>query len=103
MKTIFGVLLATLFTTMAHSADITCDGAITMLMADHPSCGGHMAFKTSASESRWMCAKSKEASALLVYAQATERAITVYIDGSGASGCTTLPHYRQVSYMITYP
>ena len=65
-----------------------------------------MAFKTTASGGPggiWMCAKTKEADALLMAAQFAAKEVSVYIEGGDVSGCTTLPGYRQVSYIITTP
>jgi hypothetical protein len=90
----------------ARAADIWCGGSVSALMADHPSCGGQLAFKTTATggvSGVWMCARSREANVLLLAAQVAGRDVSVYIEGGDVSGCTALPSYRQISYVISYP
>jgi hypothetical protein len=87
----------------AMAGDIGCGGEITRLMADHSGCGGNMAFTTTSTGTVWMCAKSKEANAMLLAAQAAGKPVTVYIEGGDVAGCTALPAYRLISYVITYP
>jgi len=99
---ISGFALLMLTGATAQAADIYCGGTISMLMADHPGCNGQMAFKTNTTSGSWMCSKSKEANALLMAAQFAGKDIAVYIEGGDVSGCSNLPHYRAVSYIITY-
>lgn len=98
---------AALFATSTiQASDISCGGPISVLMVDYPMCNGNVAFKTTATggpSGVWMCSKSKGASALLIAAQFAGKEVAVYIEGSDVSGCATLPHYRNVSYIITYP
>jgi hypothetical protein len=87
-----------------NAADISCGGAISLVMADYPVCGGNVAFKTTGTggvNGIWMCAKSKEASTLIMLAQFSGKSLSVYIDNNGVTSCTTLPHYRDITYVIS--
>lgn len=73
-----------------------------MVMGDHPSCQGNIAFKTTASAAKWMCTKSQEASSVVLAAMTTGKGTHVSIDNANAATCPDLPHYREISYVIVY-
>lgn len=87
----------------ADAADIACGGHITLTMADHPACSGNLAFKTEGAGDVWMCTKSSGAGALLLAAMLSDKLVGVWIEGGDVAGCTSLPMYRQISYVIIYP
>lgn len=99
VKKLLPLFLATL-PVFVSAADINCRGKITRIMADHPSCEGHMAFKTETSLSKWMCAKSPEAGSIALTAITTGKTVEVYIDNSDTFSCSELPNYRKISYII---
>lgn len=93
-----------LFLSTAGAADFNCGGRITRVMADHPGCGGNIAFKTDGSGGVWMCTKSKEGSSLVLAVALFEKPVLVYIEATDVGGaCASLPQYRDVSYVIVDP
>jgi|GEM_PF-6370734 len=105
IKLLTGVIFVCL-TPFALSADINCRGKVSWLMADHPSCGGNMAFKTEATGGKngiWMCTKSKEAGSVALTALTSNKIVEVYIERGDAASCQELPHYRKISYIILNP
>ncbi|WP_104403461.1 hypothetical protein [Vibrio penaeicida] len=92
-----------ILSSVVFAADKNCGGKITLVMGDHSACGGHMAFKTEASNTKWMCTKSNEAGSIVLTALTAGKETAVYIDDSRISTCPDLPHYRKISYVIIYP
>lgn len=107
MKKALHLLIGLLLCSPAGAADVWCGGRIALVMADHPSCGGNMAFKTDATGGQggvWMCTKSKEGSSLVLAAFLSEKTVGAFIEGSDVGGvCTSLPSYRNISYVIINP
>ena len=107
MKKVIGIASVLLAASAANAADINCGGRVSLVMADHPSCNGHVAFKTEGTGGNvgiWMCTKSKEASAMVMAALLADKALSAYIEAADAGNvCTQLTHYRQVSYVILHP
>lgn len=104
-KSLFG-LISVFLIPFAQSADINCRGKVSWIIADHPTCGGHMSFKTDATGGKggkWMCTKSKEAGSIALTAMAAGKIVEVYIEGSDVSSCKDLPHHRKISYIIINP
>lgn len=107
MRSALRLSIGLLACSTAGAADFNCGGRIARVMADHPSCGGNMAFKTDATGGQggaWMCTKSKEGSSLVLAAALSDKSVLVYIEGSDVGGvCPNLPHYRNISYVIIDP
>lgn len=87
---------------MLFAAEMPCGGQVRMVMGDHPSCNGNLAFKTTASASKWMCTKSQESGSVVLTALTTENSTYVSIDNANATTCPDLPEYREISYVIVY-
>jgi len=88
---------------LAFAADMNCGGDVTVVMGDHPSCQGHMAFKTKSSGAKWMCTKSKEAGSIVLTALTAKKNTGVFINNTDANSCSELPQYRTISYVMIYP
>ncbi|MFD2165503.1 hypothetical protein ACFSJY_04425 [Thalassotalea euphylliae] len=91
---------------VANAADINCRGKVSWVMADHPSCGEYMAFKTEATggkAGKWLCTKSHAAGEMAVTALTNDKIVEVYVEGSDVNTCDEIPHYREINYIIINP
>ena len=107
MKKLVGSASLFLVASFANAADINCGGRVSLIMADHPSCNGNLAFKTEGSGGGtgiWMCTKSKEATSVVMAAMLADKVVSAYIEaGDVGHVCTQLTHYRQISYVVLNP
>ncbi|MCG7561481.1 MULTISPECIES: hypothetical protein [Pseudoalteromonas] len=103
MKALLPVLLV-LFPVLANAADINCKGKVTWVM-DYPhQCSGNTAFRTSASNGKWICPPSDKGNAIVLAALAAGKSIEVYIDDkNGSISCSSLPDYVSARYIIINP
>lgn len=89
---------------LTNAKDINCRGTVTWVI-DYPGqCSGNTAFKTSGSNSKWICPPSEKGNAIVLAALAAGKILEVYIDNQNDSfSCETLPHYVRARYIIINP
>ncbi|EAQ64037.1 hypothetical protein MED121_20746 [Marinomonas sp. MED121] len=98
------IILLTLLS-VCHTAygDINCKGTVDNVM-DYPGkCeNGNMAFRTSATNGKWVCPPSDKGNALILSSYAAQFEIGVYIDDQdGTVSCDTLTNYTKAKYILT--
>lgn len=97
----FGLIL---FSSLVGATDIACNGTITWVMADHPSCTDdsgkrQLAYKLSTGD-YWFCSGSDTASSLILSAKVTNAQMLLYINNDNGATCQIHSHYMKASYII---
>ena len=104
MKNLFILASLGLFSSWSNATDISCNGTITWVMADHPSCTDdsgkkQLAYKLSTGD-YWFCSGSDAASSLILSAKVTNAQMLLYINNDNGATCQIHSHYMKASYII---
>lgn len=99
---VFSALL--LIGNYAQAAEISCNGKVHWLMAEHPSCTDdtgkkQFAFKLEGMTS-WKCSGSDTASSLLLAAKMSDKSLHVSINDTNGATCSTHTSYLKNNYII---
>ena len=100
---LIGLFIFLILPFSVSASDIQCGGTVTIAM-DSKECDGNYAFKTTGSQSNWICPKSDKGNAITLAALVSGKKLGVYIDDAGATlSCTNMPHYTSARYVVIYP
>lgn len=88
---------------VSAAVELECGGNVESMIEHSRQCGGYMAFKTTKSESTWICSQSEEIDGKLLFAYRKSKKLEVYLaNNSGLGSCNKMIQDFVVSKKVVF-